>query len=121
MSLRYFAISTLLVAILALVIEVFAALAVPSIGEAIQRSKQRGDPELRTFNLETWTRMALIDSVFASSLAVAFIISGLGLFRPRHWARVLFIAASLGVVAFMVASCVHYFDATGVLHVVYAL
>ena len=121
MTLRYFAISTLLLAAIVLMLEVFAALAIPEIGESIQRSKQRGDPELRNWDLNAWTRLALVGNVIASSLAVAFIISALGLLRRRQWGRSLFIAASFGVVAFMVASCVHYFDAAGVLHVVYGL
>jgi hypothetical protein len=121
MSLRYFAISTLLLAAIALIGEAFSVVMTPDIGTSIQRSKQRGDLELRNFDLKSWTRMALVGNTIASSLAVAFLISGLGLLRRRRWARILFVAASLGVVAFMVASCVHYFDATGLLHVGYGL
>ena len=120
MSLKYFAISTLLLALLVLILEVLGVLALPEIGASIERSKRRGDPELRNFDLATWKRMALVDSAIASSLGVAFVISGVGLLGRRRWARLVFVAASFGVLAFMVASCVHYIDFTEILHVVYA-
>lgn len=121
MSLRYFAISTLLLAGLVLLLEVLAASVVPDIGASIQRSKQRGDPELRNWDLKNWTRLAFVDNATASSLAIAFIITALGLLRRRQWARKLFLVSSLGVIAFMTASCIQYFDATGVLHIGYGV
>lgn len=117
MSLRYFAISTLLLAGLVFLFEVSAAAVVPDIGAAIQRDKQRGDPELRNWDLKTWTRLALTENAIAGSLAIAFIICALGLLRRKQWARKLFLASSVGVIAFMTASCVHYFDTAGVLHI----
>ena len=121
MSLKYFAISTLFLAAVVLIIEILGTLALPDIGASIERSKRRGDPELRNFDLATWKRMVLIGDAIASSLAVAFIISGVGLLGHHGWARLLFIAASFGVLAFMVASCVSYLDFTQMLHIAYAL
>ena len=121
MSLKYFAISTLLLALLVFILEVLGTLALPAIGASIERSKRRGDAELRNFDLETWKRLAFVDSAIAGALALAFVISGVGLLGRRPWARVVFVGASFGVLALMVASCIHYVDFTQVLHIVYAL
>lgn len=121
MSLRYFAISTLLLATLVVLLECLAAAAVPDIGASIQRDQQRGDPELRDFDLAKWTLMALVGNTIAASLAIAFIVSSLGLLRRRSWARRLFLASSLGVVTFMIASCIRHLDTANVLRVIYGL
>jgi len=121
MSLRYFAISTLLLATLIILLEAFAAAAVPDIGASIQRDQQRGYPELRNFDFQEWSRTALLGSAIAICLSIAFIISAVGLLRRRSWARGLYLASSLGVVAFMVASCIQHLDRASMLHVGYGL
>ena len=121
MSLRYFAVSTLLVAAIALIIEMAGVLALPDITAAMARSQRRGDIELRNVDLERWTRIALLGDIIATLLALAFIVAAVGLLRRRRWARLLFLAASLGVLAFNAAACILHPDATGFLHIGYAL
>ncbi len=121
MTLRYFAISTLVLSLLVFVLELGAVFALPDISASVEQSKNKGDAEVRGMDVAEWSRMALVGNAVAMSLSTIFVISAVGMLRRYHWSRELFVTGSVGVLGFMVASALHYLDVTQVLHVGYGV